>query len=161
MPPWPTSSSTSYRPAIFSPTTQGKLPGRRAAYASEPYAEPEASAPDRVQEGDEAGEEPERDEGVAVRIRGATLRERDHPADGEHAADAEHDAWPPDADRTHGQGERERNDPDQVPGHASSIGAQPLSAESRASSQTSRASSTSADEMTSGTRTRKIGRAHV
>src|SRR4051794_13437685 len=154
MPPWPTSSSTSYRPAIFSPTTGETLPGRRVPHAPEPQPEPQAAAPDRVQEHDEAGEEPEWDEGVAFCVRRAALGERDRPADREEAADSEHDAWPSEARYAQREREHEGHRGDHVAGHAGSIGAQPPSAESRASSQTPRASSSSAEEMTNGTRTR-------
>src|SRR5438094_9566699 len=106
MPPWPTSSSTSYRPAIFSPTTSGKPPGRRVPHASQPQPEAQAAAPDRIQKADQAGQDPERDEGVAARVARAVGGERDDPADREHAAHGEHDAWPADT----GRAEAERQD---------------------------------------------------
>src|SRR5215216_2213408 len=129
MPPWPTSSSTSYRPAIFSPTTPGKLPRRRAPHASQPQAEPEASAPDRVQQADQPGEHPQRDEGIAVRIGLAAGGERDHPSDREDAADGEHYTRPADTGDPEAEGQEKGDDCDQIAGHSGSIGAQSPSAE--------------------------------
>src|SRR3954471_17663779 len=95
MPPWPTSSSTSYRPAIFSPTTSRTLPGRRALHAPEAQAEPQASAPDRVEEENQARHEPERD---SAAVGGLSCRECDQPAESDETADPEDDARPSEAE---------------------------------------------------------------
>src|SRR5437762_306492 len=87
MPPCPTSSSISYRSPKVSPTTGEKLPGARLPYAPEPYAQPQTPAPDRVEQQDEAGEEPERRllrARVLLHCAGHEPAERDHPSDDEH-----------------------------------------------------------------------------
>src|SRR5438046_1892260 len=141
MPPWPTSSSTSYRPAIFSPTTLRTLPGRRAPHASQPQPEPQAATPDRIQQADQAGKDPERDERVAARIARAVGGERNDPTDREDAADGQHDTRAADTGCAEAERQDESDDCDQVAGHLRLIGAQSPRAEPRASSQTPSASS--------------------
>src|SRR5262249_51888516 len=86
-PPCPTSSSTSYRPAIVSPTTDETLPGASAAYAPQARAQPQAAAPDDVEQQDEADAEPQRR--ARAPVTGAGGRRRDDPGEGEHGADDE------------------------------------------------------------------------
>src|SRR4051795_235009 len=119
MPPWPTSSSTSYRPAIFSPTTSRTLPGRRAPHAPEAQAEPQASAPDPVEEENQARYEPERDHAALGRL---PRRECDQPAESDEPADPDDDARPSEAESSQQKREPARNDGNEEAGHTGVIG---------------------------------------
>src|SRR5215813_156398 len=114
MPPCPTSSSTSYRPAIVSPTTDEKLPGGRSPYSPQARAEPEAAAPDCVEQQDEADREPQR--WARVRVCGACGRHSDDPREGEHAADDEKPGAS-EAERAEGERQQTRRNRDHEPGH--------------------------------------------
>src|SRR3954468_3388349 len=114
MPPCPTSSSTSYRPAIFSPTTGRTLPGARAPYAAEAQAQPQASAPDCVEQEDEPGDEPERNgPGLARPLSG----ERNEPPEGDDSADDHDDACPAEPEGSEDERQRAGNESDEEPGH--------------------------------------------
>src|SRR3954452_16165992 len=114
MPPWPTSSSTSYRPAIFSPITSRTLPGRHAPHAPEAQAEPQPSTPDRVEEDDQPRHEPERNH---LALGGSLCREGDQPAAGDEAADPENDPRASEADRSKQNRKPAGNDGDEEAGH--------------------------------------------
>src|SRR5215210_985256 len=119
MPPWPTSSSTSYRPAIFSPTTPGTLPLRHAAHAPHPEAEPEAAAPDGVEQDDHAAQVPERH---LARLPGRLGRERDEPAEREGSTDHDDDERPRKAEAAERERHKSCNGGDQESGHGRAIG---------------------------------------
>src|SRR5919201_1160298 len=111
--------SPSYRPAIFPPPTRGKLPRGRAAYASDPPAEPEAAAPDRVQQHDHARDEPERNR---VLLGGRLGGKRHDPAEREEPADADDNARTSEPERAEQERQQAGDDGNEKAGHAGSIG---------------------------------------
>src|SRR5262249_20149842 len=110
------------------------------------------AAPDRVEEQHEPDEKPERNGARLIPGPGSKCK---HGADRQHAPDADHDPRATEADEREDERQREHDDPADEPGHTRRyIGVSAPRAESRASSQTPRASSSCESVMTSGTRTR-------
>jgi hypothetical protein len=88
-------------------------------------AEPQTSAPEDVQNGRKARQEPDRDEVVALSVLGPAVDEDDAPAAGHQGAQADHDPWSPEPGRAEGERQRERDHGDEIPGHCLAIGAAP------------------------------------
>jgi hypothetical protein len=96
--------------------------GSAHAGAPKAQAEPEPPTPEEVEEHDQAGEEPERDELLTARILGSSGHESDDAGEGERSPCGQDDARAAEAGRTEGEREGEAQGGDGVPGHTASIG---------------------------------------
>ncbi len=85
-------------------------------------AEPEASAPEDVQKGDERRQEPDRNEVVALSVLGSADDKGHGPHAGQDAAEGDDDPWPADPGCADGERQRESEHGDEIPGHSSGIG---------------------------------------
>lgn len=94
----------------------------------EPQAEPEASAPDRIEQGHEAADEPERQDLMSLRILRPSGRQRDRPAEREDASHGKHHLRAHRTDGPEDEGKGERDDGDEITGHrrVSAAGGEPL-----------------------------------
>src|SRR6202035_5895413 len=121
-------SSSSYRPAIVSPTTLESYPpvarrsrGSAGARLPQAQAEPQASTPQDVQNGGEARQEPDWNELVPLSVLGSAGDEDDHRTAGEAGTEADHEPWSCDSGRAEAERQRERDHGNEIPGHYTGI----------------------------------------